>query len=87
MPTYEYQCISCGHRFEASQGINDKPLTKCPRCAKKVKRLISSGVGFIFKGSGFYATDYRKPHKEEGASDKGVTCPAAKEGCNGCKAR
>lgn len=60
MPTYEYACSACGHRFEEFQSITAKPLTKCPKCKKnKVQRLISGGAGFLFKGSGFYITDYR----------------------------
>lgn len=59
MPTYEYQCRKCTRRHEASQSITAKPLTTCPRCGGKLKRLISSGSGFLFKGSGFYITDYR----------------------------
>jgi putative FmdB family regulatory protein len=84
MPTYEYECTHCGHRFEASQNITAKPLNKCPKCDKKVKRLISSGSGIIFKGSGFYATDYRKQGKSKGDPVKGNVCPRAKEGCNAC---
>jgi putative FmdB family regulatory protein len=60
MPTYEYECTSCGHQFEAFQKMSDTPLSKCPRCGKKVKRLISAGLGIIFKGSGFYTTDNKK---------------------------
>jgi len=78
MPTYEYECNHCQHQFEVFQKMTDKPLDKCPKCGKKVKRLISSGSGLIFKGSGFYATDYRKQ------SSSGNTCPKQKEGCNGC---
>lgn len=74
MPTYEYKCMHCGHKFEESQSITAKHLDKCPKCNKKVKRLIGSGSGIIFKGAGFYATDYRKQK----------TCPKAKEGCNAC---
>lgn len=59
MPTYEYQCRKCKRRHEASQSITAKPLTTCPHCGGKLKRLISSGSGFLFKGSGFYITDYR----------------------------
>jgi len=59
MPTYEYQCERCAHRFEAFQSITAEPLSECPKCGGSVRRLISSGAGFIFKGSGFYATDYR----------------------------
>ena len=59
MPTYEYQCAKCRKHHEAFQSITAKPLTKCPRCGGKLKRLISSSSGFLFKGSGFYITDYR----------------------------
>ena len=60
MPTYDYECKHCGHRFEAFQGITDKVLRKCPDCGKmKLVRLIGGGAGVIFRGSGFYATDYR----------------------------
>ncbi len=78
MPNYEYECTACGHRFEAFQQMTAKPLTKCPKCSKKVKRLIGGGAGIIFKGSGFYATDYKKK------SPSAHTCPKAKEGCTGC---
>jgi putative FmdB family regulatory protein len=57
MPTYDYECTSCGHTFEAFQSMSDKPLSKCPECGKKVQRLIGGGIGIIFKGSGFYVTD------------------------------
>jgi putative FmdB family regulatory protein len=87
MPTYEYECPHCGHRFEALQKITAKPLDKCPKCNKKVKKLISTGVGIIFKGSGFYATDYRKKTKTEPLETKAKdnVCPKMKEGCNACK--
>jgi len=74
MPTYDYRCKHCGHVFEAFQGINDAPLRRCPKCHKNgVERLISAGAGVIFKGSGFYQTDYKhgssRPNK--GASNGG----------------
>jgi putative FmdB family regulatory protein len=60
MPTYEYRCEACKHEFEKFQSITTAPIKKCPVCGKnKVKRLISKGAGLIFKGSGFYITDYR----------------------------
>jgi putative FmdB family regulatory protein len=60
MPTYEYQCGACGHRFEKFQSIKDAPVKKCPVCGKsKSQRLIGTGAALIFKGSGFYQTDYR----------------------------
>jgi len=58
MPTYEYECDSCGISFERLQRISDDPIRKCPECGGKVRRLISSGGGLVFKGPGFYATDY-----------------------------
>lgn len=60
MPTYEYECETCHFHFEEFQKMTDKPLQKCPKCGKRVKRLISPGAGFIFKGNGFYITDYKK---------------------------
>jgi len=60
MPTYEYVCRKCEHRFERFQSITAKPIRKCPSCGKaSAQRLVSAGAGIIFKGSGFYETDYR----------------------------
>lgn len=60
MPTYDYECDACGHAFEEFQSMTAKVLKKCPKCAKpKLRRLIGTGAGIIFKGSGFYETDYR----------------------------
>lgn len=59
MPTYDYLCRACGHRFEAFQAITAAPLQDCPVCGEQVERVIGLGTGVIFKGSGFYATDYR----------------------------
>ncbi len=71
MPTYEYQCKQCDHRFEAFQPITSEPLSECPECAGNVRRLISAGAGFIFKGSGFYTTDYRSEgYKKAEKADK-----------------
>lgn len=69
MPTYEYECQKCGHRFEVFQSIKDAPKRKCvrPRCNGRVKRLLGTGAGMIFRGSGFYITDYRKPSYKEAA--------------------
>ena len=59
MPTYDYECGHCKHRFEAFHAISAEPLTKCPRCGRKrLRRRIGPGAGVIFKGSGFYGTDY-----------------------------
>jgi len=82
MPTYEYACKACGHRFEKMQSITAAAIKTCPKCSKrKVVRLIGAGAGLIFKGSGFYATDYRK-----GAASDAPKCPAAgdKPECPGC---
>ena len=61
MPTYEYQCRKCGHRFSEFQRIVDPPIKDCPKCEKKgcVEQIISGGSGLVFKGSGFYITDYK----------------------------
>lgn len=83
MPTYEYECLSCKHKFEILQSITAKPKTKCPQCGKKLKKLISSTAGFIFKGAGFYATDYKKASKSKSTPAAG-TCPKASDGCAGC---
>ena len=61
MPTYEYECGACGHRFEHFQSMTSKKLRKCPECERrKLVRLVGSGAGLIFKGSGFYETDYKR---------------------------
>lgn len=64
MPTYEYECQECGHRFEAFQSMSDEPLTECEKCNGPVKRLIFGGTGVIFKGSGFYVNDSSKAGKQ-----------------------
>ncbi|MBI1976063.1 MAG: zinc ribbon domain-containing protein [Candidatus Omnitrophica bacterium] len=68
MPTYEYLCQKCKHRFDQFQPISAKPLTQCPKCKGKIRRVISGGSGVLFKGSGFYATDYRSSSYQEKAS-------------------
>jgi len=67
MPTYEYRCKECEHEFEKFQSMMEDPVEVCPACGGRVKRLISSGAGLIFKGSGFYITDYKK--KETAVQD------------------
>ena len=69
MPTYEYLCEKCKHKFEQFQRITAESLKTCPKCKGKVHRLISGGTGFILKGSGFYATDYGRKGKR--SSDSG----------------
>lgn len=74
MPTYEYECAKCGKTFELFQSMKDEPLKICPdkKCKGKVKRLIGSGAGLIFKGSGFYITDYRSEgYKQAAKKDSG----------------
>ena len=67
MPTYEYVCKKCEHEFEMFQSITSRPIRKCPHCSKLgVKRLIGTGSGIIFKGSGFYETDYRSENYKKG---------------------
>ena len=75
MPTYEYKCTACGHAFERFQSMSAEPIKRCPQCGKaKVKRLISTGAGLIFKGSGFYITDYRDAgYKEKAKAESGST--------------
>src|SRR3954454_17700060 len=73
MPTYDYKCDACGHTFEKFQRITAAPIRKCPKCGKnKVKRLVGTGGGLIFKGSGFYITDYRSEgYKSAAKADSG----------------
>ena len=72
MPTYEYVCQKCGHEFEQFQSMSDAPLKKCPKCKKAaLKRLVGGGAGLIFKGTGFYITDYKnKTGKPDAGGDK-----------------
>ena len=60
MPTYEYECTKCGHTFERFQNMTDEPLKRCPKCRCKIRRVFGTGAGIIFKGSGFYETDYKR---------------------------
>lgn len=70
MPNYDYECRACGHSFEALQSMKDDPLRDCPSCKKPdLRRLIGPGVRPIFKGSGFYETDYKRKGVQGGGSD------------------
>jgi putative FmdB family regulatory protein len=82
MPTYDYECKACGHRFDELQSFSEPPLTKCPACKKnKLERLFGGGGAIIFKGSGFYETDYRRAGTNgngKAESDEGGTKTEAK---------
>ncbi len=84
MPTYDYRCNACDHTFEVFQSITAEPLRECPRCKGEVQRVLGPGAGFIFKGSGFYITDYArsKEYKEKAKSE---SKPAAAPGSSGGK--
>lgn len=70
MPTYEYYCTSCGFEFEEFQSIASEPLCVCPKCNEEVKRKITGGTGLIFKGTGFYITDYKNKKTSKSAASK-----------------
>jgi len=75
MPTYEYECKKCGFAFETFQKMKDEPLTKCPQCKGALRRLLGSGSGIIFKGSGFYETDYKRKSASPCTSCGDDSCP------------
>jgi putative FmdB family regulatory protein len=70
MPTYDYECSACGINFEMFQSMKDDPITECPECKGKVRRLIGGGMGVIFKGSGFYSTDHKRSSASTGETSK-----------------
>ncbi len=76
MPSYDYECKHCSHRFEVFQSMSEEPLKFCPECGKEVRRLITGGSGIIFKGSGFYVTDSKK----SSGGKNGKSTPAADSG-------
>ncbi len=80
MPTYEYECARCGHEFERFQRISEPPVKRCPKCRGGVRRKIGTGAGLLFKGNGFYITDYRSDgyRKAAKADSGGAAAPAAK---------
>lgn len=95
MPTYDYVCDDCGHQFEEFQSMLDKSLTDCPKCNKStLRRLIGAGAGIIFKGSGFYITDYKKGGSSPASNGSGAApasgssessaAPAADKSCGSC---
>jgi putative FmdB family regulatory protein len=88
MPTYEYKCIECEEVFEVFQKITDEPLKTCQVCGGELKRLISGGIGVIFKGSGFYTTDYKNSsHKSYDSSDKKSGEEGKKDSSSAAKAK
>jgi putative FmdB family regulatory protein len=88
MPTYDYRCQACGHTFERFQSITAPSVRKCPVCGLlKVKRLIGAGAGVIFKGSGFYQTDYRSESYRKGAEKEKPTGAGSSTGDTGSKAK
>ena len=79
MPTYDYECDKCKHKFEVFESMSAKHQKRCPECGGKVTRLLGTGSGVIFKGSGFYQTDYKNP------STKAKSCDSPKsDACKGC---
>jgi putative FmdB family regulatory protein len=71
MPTYEYRCNECGNDFETFQRMSDEPVASCPKCGKDASRRLSGGAGLLFKGSGFYITDYRSDSYKKAAGSEG----------------
>jgi putative FmdB family regulatory protein len=71
MPTYEYRCTECKHEFEKFQRMSDEPVAECPECGSPAERRLSGGAGLLFKGSGFYITDYRSDSYKKAAQSEG----------------
>jgi putative FmdB family regulatory protein len=81
MPTYDYRCTKCGHLFELFHGIKDETRKRCPKCKGIARRVPSGGAGLLFKGSGFYITDYRsKSYKDKARQEKGTPASAGDKG-------
>ena len=76
MPTYEYECQKCQHHFDLFQRMTEPPIKRCPKCKGKVKRLVGTGAGIIFKGGGFYQTDYRSENYKKGAKTESSAPPS-----------
>jgi putative FmdB family regulatory protein len=85
MPTYEYQCDACDHNFDEFQSMSEKPLKKCPKCGKpKLRRVFGTGAAILFKGSGFYETDYRSESYQKAAkAEQEAASPSSSSGTNG----
>jgi putative FmdB family regulatory protein len=88
MPTYEYRCRACGHALEIFQSMTERPKKRCPACKKaRLERLIGGGAGFLFKGAGFYRTDYRsESYKRAAQADApgAASCPKPPKSGPGC---
>jgi putative FmdB family regulatory protein len=81
MPTYDYECRKCGHRFELFHSMSDDTPKKCPKCKGRSRRVPSAGAGLLFKGSGFYITDYRSSaYQEKAKQDQSPSLPSAEAG-------
>jgi putative FmdB family regulatory protein len=84
MPTYEYQCDACEHNFDEFQSMSEAPLKKCPKCGKrKLRRVFGPGAAILFKGSGFYQTDYRSESYKSAAKAEQETAKPAEKGASG----
>ncbi len=79
MPTYEYVCKKCGHHFDTFQSISAEPLKTCPKCEGVIERKIFGGAGLIFKGSGFYETDYKKASRRPQKAKEKTSKKSAKK--------
>src|SRR5262245_18784207 len=87
MPTYEYRCKKCGHQFERFHSISDDSPKRCPKCRSKSVRVPAGGAGLLFKGSGFYITDYRsKSYREKAKQEKGSSAPSGSASSSGSDA-
>ncbi len=85
MPTYEYSCTKCSKRLEAFQSMSDDPLLRCPSCGEDaLQRMISGGGGLVFKGSGFYQTDYKSPPKDAGKKETAEAGAPKTDSGSGC---
>lgn len=85
MPTYEYHCDACDHNFDEFQSMSEAPLKKCPQCKKpKLRRVFGTGAAILFKGSGFYETDYRsESYKQEAKADQDAAGKSSSNGTTG----
>ena len=84
MPTYDYRCRKCGHQFEVFHGIRDDSPRRCPKCRARAQRVPTGGAGLLFKGSGFYVTDYRsRTYKEKARQERSGSGGSASGGSSG----